>query len=202
MGQKADEGGTGRQRRIYTKGGDDGSTGLLYGGRTRKDDPRIEACGAIDEAVAAIGLARALRPSAEGLTDLLLGIQRQLFAAGAELATSRENLWKLVPKVTKVTDEMVNGLEREIDRMVEISPLPDYFVVPGETPAGAALDAARTLVRKAERRATTLAGEAALADNCVLRYLNRLSDLLFVAARLEEKSRGVAAPASRTSLEN
>lgn len=166
-----------------------------------KDHPRIEACGAIDEAVAALGLARAFVPVAEGLSSLLLDLQRQLFVAGAELATSRDNAAKLRPEVSKVTEEMVVGLEREIDRIVELAPLPDYFVVPGEADTSAALDSARVLVRKAERRTASVASEGGLADDCILRFLNRLSDLLFVAARLEESARGISSPASRVTEE-
>lgn len=187
--------------RIYTRGGDDGSTGLLYGGRVPKAHPRIDACGAVDEAVAALGMARAFKPAAEGLPALLLQIQRDLFVLGAELATSSENVAKLKPGVSKVSDEMVTALESHIDRMVQISPLPDYFVVPGETKAGAALDSARALVRRAERKTCALEA-GSLSDDCGLRYLNRLSDLLFVAARLEEAARQVSAPPSRPSPKN
>lgn len=183
--------------RIYTRGGDDGSTGLLYGGRVSKDDPRMEACGAIDEAVAALGVARALNPASEGLSSLLLTIQRHLFAAGAELAAPPESRARLQPGISRISDDMVRFLEAEIDRMVGLCPLPDYFVVPGENQAAAALDTARALIRRTERRAVTVAMKGFLGDDCLLRYLNRLSDLLFVAARLEEDSSGDSAPPSR-----
>lgn len=187
--------------RIYTRRGDDGSTGLLFGGRVPKGHPRIEACGAIDEAVAALGMARACEPAADGLAGLLLEIQRQLFVVGAEVAAAEGSVGKLKPGVSRVTDQMVRGLEGQIDRMVRICPLPDYFVLPGETPAAAALDMARVLVRRAERRVVAVVAESDLADSRTVRYLNRLSDLLFVGARLEEFARGSAAPPSRPIAE-
>lgn len=183
--------------KIYTKKGDDGTTGLLYGGRVSKNDLRTEAYGATDEAVAAIGLARSLSPSPAELGALLLELQRQLFVVGAELATAPENARKLKPGVSKVTEDMVAALEAEIDRITSIAPLPNYFIVPGSTTVSAALDLARSVVRRAERAVVSLAGERMLGDDVVLRYLNRLSDLLFAAARWEENSRGVQAPASR-----
>lgn len=183
--------------KIYTKTGDDGTTGLLYGGRVPKDDARTTAYGGTDEAVALIGLARSLQPAAEGLESLLLDIQRQLFVVGAELATAPENAGKLKPAVSKVTEEMVAALEDEIDRMTGIAPLPDYFIVPGATAVGAALDVARAVVRRAERSVVTMQREGRLTEDVVLRYLNRLSDLLFVAARFEEHAAGVEAPPSR-----
>lgn len=183
--------------KIYTRKGDDGTTGLLYGGRVPKDNARTEATGGIDEAVAAIGLARSLGPSAEGLESLLVSVQRQLFVAGAEIATSPENSPKLEAGVSKVTQEMVDALETEIDRISSIAPLPDYFIVPGSTSVSAALDLARSVVRRAERSVVTMARDQMLGDDVVLRFLNRLSDLLFSAARFEEQARGVNAPPSR-----
>lgn len=184
--------------KIYTKTGDDGSTGLLYGGRVAKDDLRTEAYGtAADEAVAAIGLARAAEPAAEGLDELLLDIQRQLFILGAELATAPANAGKLKPGESKMTEEMVTSLEKEIDRMTELVPLPNYFIVPGSTPVSAALDLARAIVRRGERLIVSLQDAGELPDDVVVRYVNRLSDFLFVAARFEEHARGIQAPASR-----
>lgn len=182
--------------KIYTKTGDDGTTGLLYGGRVTKDDPRTEAYGSIDEAVAVIGLGRSLGPSSEGLDSLLLDLQRQLFVLNAELATAPENSAKLRPGSSKVTEQMVEALEHEIDRMTALAPLPNYFIVPGANPVSAALDLARAVVRRAERSVVTLERAGQLPDKVVLRYVNRLSDLLFAAARYEEHARGVEAPAS------
>lgn len=183
--------------KIYTKSGDDGTTGLLYGGRVDKDDPRTEAYGASDEAVAALGLARALGPVADGLSELLLDLQRQLFVLNAELATAPENAAKLEPGVSKVTEDMVVALEGHIDRLTKAAPLPRYFIVPGGTPVSAALDVARAVVRRAERAVVGVSKTGGVPDDVVLRYLNRLSDLLFVAARYEEKAQGIEAPPSR-----
>ncbi|MGH2733858.1 MAG: cob(I)yrinic acid a,c-diamide adenosyltransferase [Actinomycetota bacterium] len=183
--------------RIYTKRGDDGTTGLLYGGRVRKDHPLPDAYGDADEAVAAIGLARSLGPRSEGLDTLLLDLQRQLFVLGAELATLPENASKLKAGISKVTGEMVKNLEESIDRLTEQAPLPEFFVVPGASAVSAALDLARCVVRRCERSMVTLAGQGLLADPVVLSYVNRLSDLLFVAARYEEHARGINAPPSR-----
>ena len=115
---------------------------------------------------------------------------------GAELATANENAAKLRPGISKVTEEMVLALEAAIDRLTAVAPLPDYFVVPGGCPPSAALDLARSVVRRSERSAVAMQREGLLPDPVVLRYLNRLSDLLFVAARYEEKARGLQAPPS------
>jgi cob(I)alamin adenosyltransferase len=182
--------------KIYTRTGDDGTTGLLYGGRVPKDHLRTETYGGVDEAVAVIGLARSLGPAAEGLAALLLDLQRELFVVGAELATATENAGKLRPGISKVTEDMVARLEETIDRLTSVAPLPGYFVVPGACPVSAALDLARSVVRRSERSAVALQREGLLPDPVTLRYLNRLSDLLFVAARYEEDSRGLQAPPS------
>ncbi|HVE76236.1 MAG TPA: cob(I)yrinic acid a,c-diamide adenosyltransferase [Actinomycetota bacterium] len=183
--------------KIYTKTGDDGSTGLLYGGRIDKDDLRTQAYGTTDEAVAVLGLARALGPAAKSLGPLLLTVQRDLFVLGAELATAAENASKLTAGVSKVTEDMIARLETEIDRMTDEAPLPDHFIVPGETAVGATIDVARSVVRRAERLVVTLVKSSALSDDLCLRYLNRLSDFLFTAARFEETAAGTVAPASR-----
>jgi cob(I)alamin adenosyltransferase len=168
--------------RIYTRSGDDGTTGLLYGGRVSKADPAAEAYGTTDEAVAAIGLARALSDQPE-LQTILLGVQRDLFVVGADLATNPSQRAKLRPGVSIVTPQMVEALERHIDELVVEHPLPEEFVVPGAAPVSAALDVARTVVRRAERRAVELQGSGADVNPEALRYLNRLSDFLFVLAR-------------------
>ncbi|HEX9123308.1 MAG TPA: cob(I)yrinic acid a,c-diamide adenosyltransferase [Actinomycetota bacterium] len=168
--------------RIYTKTGDDGTTGLLYGGRISKANPAAEAYGTTDEAVAALGVARALAQDAE-LREELLGLQRSLFVVGADLATNPKERSKLEPGVSLATAEMVNRLERRIDQVVAEHPLPNAFVVPGANPVSAALDVARSIVRRAERRVVELHDAGAEVNTEVLRYMNRLSDLLFVMAR-------------------
>lgn len=173
--------------KIYTKTGDAGETGLLYGGRAPKDDLRFEAVGALDEAVAALGLARAALAPGE-LRDLILRLQRELFAVGAQCATAPEHLDRLdVAKGTKVDDAMVAALESLIDEYVGKTEMPAEFIIPGESPASAGLDLARSVTRRAERRVVALGRADALAgDTAPQRYLNRLADLLFVLARHDE----------------
>ncbi|MDQ1394847.1 MAG: cob(I)alamin adenosyltransferase [Acidimicrobiaceae bacterium] len=170
--------------KIYTKKGDDGTTGLLYGGRVRKDAPAIEANGAVDEAQAALGVARAAAERGSELDDLLVGLERDLWVLMAELATSSENRRKLTAGVSLVTAEMVGALEGHIDRLNERFEMPAEFVVPGQHPLAALLDVARTVVRRAERMA--LRADAAAAVSQVVPYLNRLSDLLWTMARWQE----------------
>jgi cob(I)alamin adenosyltransferase len=173
--------------RIYTKKGDTGTTGLLFGGdRVSKADLRTDAYGTTDEAVSALGLARAALarvPAAKELSGLILRLQRELFVVGAELATHVEKRPKLTDGVSRVTAEMVTWLEGEIDAIEAGHPMPKEFVIPGESLAGAAIDLARTTVRRAERRAVALSNDGGLPDSQVVPYLNRLADLLFVAAR-------------------
>jgi cob(I)alamin adenosyltransferase len=168
--------------RIYTKTGDDGTTGLLYGGRVPKDDPATEAYGTVDEAVAALGVARAAAGDPD-LRDRILRLQRDLFVAGADLATNPEERHKLKADVSLVTPAMVEALENDIDATVEAHPLPNAFVVPGANPVSAAIDVARTLVRRAERRVVEMERAGRKVNPDARRYLNRLSDMLFVMAR-------------------
>jgi cob(I)alamin adenosyltransferase len=179
--------------RIYTKTGDDGSTGLLFGGRIRKDDLVAEAYGTVDEVVAGRGLARALTPNASMVTELLM-LQRELFVVGADLATNPAERQKLEDGVSLVTAAMTERLETRIDDLVLERPLPQVFVVPGAGPASAAIDVARTIARRAERRVVTLVEAGRDVNPELQRYLNRLSDLLFVLARWEA---GESEPASR-----
>jgi cob(I)alamin adenosyltransferase len=179
--------------RIYTRQGDDGTTGLLYGGRVSKADPVTEACGTVDEAVAILGLARAhtREPAA---AEELLALQRELFVVGADLATNPAERGKLEPGVSLVTEEMTARLEGRIDELVRAHPLPNAFIVPGANPVSACLDVARSVVRRAERRVVEIRESGAEVNDAVLRYLNRLSDLLFVLARV---AAGETEPASR-----
>ncbi|NQV06512.1 cob(I)yrinic acid a,c-diamide adenosyltransferase [bacterium] len=170
--------------KIYTKTGDDGTTGLFYGGRVRKDDTGPEAYGAVDEAVSAIGVARAAAGD-DPIADLLLDVQRDLFVVAAELATDPSNHHKLQPGVSKSTPEMVSGLESAIDQITDGSGLPTEFVVPGGSSVAAAIDLARTIVRRAERRTVTHLAVTAM-DGSAVEYLNRLADYLYVLARSAE----------------
>jgi cob(I)alamin adenosyltransferase len=168
--------------RIYTRTGDDGTTGLLYGGRVRKDHPAPIAYGVVDEAQSALGLARAEAERGGELDVLLVRIERDLYVCGAELATLPENRHKLTAGSTLVTEEMVVALESDIDSLRARFPMPSDFVIPGGTRTGAALDLARAIVRRAERYSLDVAGEG----SHVLAYLNRLSDLLWAMARWQE----------------
>ncbi len=168
--------------RIYTKTGDEGTTGLLYGGRVRKDSWRIELNGAVDEAQAAIGLARAEADPGSELDERLTALARDLYVLMAEVATASENRAKLTAGSTLVTPDMVAALESGIDDLLERFELPSDFTVPGENRVAGALDFARTVVRRAERIAVGEPEEGSL----VMAYLNRLSDLLWAMARWQE----------------
>jgi cob(I)alamin adenosyltransferase len=149
-----------------------------------KADAATEAYGTVDEAVAALGVARAACGDGDATTAAaILRLQRDLFVVGADLATNPFERERLQPGVSLVTVSMVDGLEREIDRLVEAKPLPNAFVVPGANALSAALDVARSVVRRAERRVVELESADRDVNPEVRRYLNRLSDLLFVVAR-------------------
>ena len=170
---------------IVTRHGDGGETSLLYGGRVPKDDLHTEAYGALDEATSALGLARALCEDGARAARLL-DLQRQLFTVGAELATSAEDRPKLEKHFATVGVEMVDALGAEVTRLEAAVPLPKGFVIPGGNPVAAAIDLARTFVRRAERRAVSLQRAGGIDNPEVLRYLNRCSDLLFMLAREAE----------------
>src|SRR5919106_3055223 len=140
--------------RIYTKTGDDGTTGLLYGGRISKNDAAADAYGTTDEAVAALGVARA--SVEDGLAAEILALQRELFVVGADLATNPAERGKLEAGISLVVPEMTERLERRIDKLVAERALPNAFVVPGANAGSAALDVARSVVRRAERSVVAL----------------------------------------------
>jgi len=164
--------------KIYTRTGDTGETSLFDGTRARKDDPRVDAYGEVDELNAWLGLVRASSPGAPVDAEVA-AIQRDLFALGAQLADPAD---KLAARVTKaiVSDAEVARLEQTIDRLDAALPPLRRFVLAGGTPAGAALHVARTVCRRAERRIVALDPPV---DPVLVRYINRLSDLLFVLAR-------------------
>jgi cob(I)alamin adenosyltransferase len=175
--------------KIYTKKGDDGTTSLWYGGRVPKTNARTEAYGSIDEANSALGVARALC-KADNKADLhstILSLQQDLFVAGAELATSPEAADRLQDGISRITDGMVEALEVDIDRYMSQVDLPPHFVIPGGTELSAALDVARTAIRRAERRVVELRDSEGLASDAVLPYLNRASDLAFALARFADE---------------
>ncbi len=175
--------------KTFNKRGDQGETSLLYGGRVPKSDPRCEAYGTIDEAVSALGLARATSGN-QRTRDIVHRIQDELFIVGAELATAGEDYDKLAARNVVVTDEMVDRLERVIDELEAEVPMPKEFIIPGACPGSAALDLARTIIRRAERRANELRDNRLLVNERVLHYLNRLADLVFTLARYEEGHQG------------
>ena len=172
--------------KIYTRSGDDGTTGLFYGGRVSKDSAAPWAYGTVDEAQAVLGLARALVVRGSELDQILVQLCRDLYVAMAELATAPENHHKLAPGTTAVTTEMVERLEALIDEVSERFAPPTEFVIPGQTQLSAQLDVARTVVRRAERLAIRAAGSGGL----VVTYLNRLSDLCWTLARWVEADEG------------
>ena len=194
---------------VATGKGDDGTTGLLYGGeRIPKDDLRTEAYGTIDEAVAALGIARAqlglkqslgsLPASFGSLPELILRFQRELFVAAAELATNPDAWDRLEDGRTRVSAEMVDGVEAVLEETEAFIEMPREFVVPGETPTSAALELARTTLRRAERRAVTLDRQGLIPGPHLLPYLNRLADLVWVLARAAEQAESRSATPSRT----
>ena len=173
--------------KIYTRKGDDGTTGLWYGGRVSKASPRPEAYGSIDEAASALGLARAAAEPASELYEDILRFQNELFVAGAELATAPSAADRLQDGVSRVTEAMVAELEGDIDRYMERVDLPPKFVIPGGNELSARLDVARADIRRAERRVSALHDDGELADDTVLRYLNRLADAVFALARFADR---------------
>ncbi len=174
--------------KIYTRRGDDGTTGLFFGGRVPKDATGPTAYGDVDEAVACLGLARAETDPDAPLHDQLLHLQRSLFVVAAELATAPENHTKLTDGESRVTASMVKHLESAIDEVVAEVGMPTEFLVPGSNRLGAALDVARATVRRAERNAVTHARGGGYDDSLVVPYLNRLADYLFMLARAAEES--------------
>jgi cob(I)alamin adenosyltransferase len=165
--------------KIYTRAGDDGTTGLYFGGRVAKSAEPIEVNGAVDEAQAALGWARSMTGPGSPFDELLVGVERDLWVLMAEVATAPENRHKLRPGETLVTDAMVAHLEASIDQLSAQIEMPREFVVPGQSSLSAALDVARTVVRRAERAAVAYPLEGSL----VVAYLNRLSDLAWTMAR-------------------
>ncbi len=183
---------------VATGRGDDGTTGLLFGGRVQKDDARTEAYGTTDEAVAAMGLARAeigelaragaLPPELDALAELLLRLQRGLFVVGAELAANPDAWERLQDGTTRVDEAMLTDLETELAAYEARIQMPREFVVPGASRLSAALELTRTILRRAERRAVSLQREGHVAGTWLVPYLNRQADLVWVLARAAEQA--------------
>jgi cob(I)alamin adenosyltransferase len=184
---------------VATGKGDDGTTGLLYGGRIAKDDPRTEAYGTVDEAVAALGLARAELTEAglDELAESVLRWQRELFVVGADLATAPDKRGRLEDGVTRVSETMLDGVEVELALWEAAIEMPREFIVPGETPASAALEMARVILRRAERRVIAADHANPLGSDWVVPYVNRLADLLWVLARAAEQAAGAPVTTAR-----
>src|SRR6202162_2528884 len=174
--------------------GDDGSTGLLGGGRASQDDPRIEAYGAGDEAPSAVGRAKALSPH-EHVSSICEEVQRGLYALGAELATNPGS----GTSFAHTTEDAVERLDALITELEQAVTLPAGFILPGATPASEARNLARGIPRRAERRCVTLERAGGLTNQQVRRWLNRLSLLLFVLGRYEESLAGRAASPAKST---
>ena len=172
--------------RTFNKKGDRGETSLLYGVRVAKSDARCEAYGTIDEAVSALGLAKNFcQPE---VRDILSNLQQNLFIVGAELATPSGRYSELAAKGKVVKSEMVQQLEDLIDDFEARVDMPREFIIPGACVSSATLDMVRTVVRRAERRIVALKEAEQLMNEEVLKYVNRLADLLFTLARYQEKN--------------
>lgn len=171
--------------KLYTRQGDDGLTGRLGSGRLPKNHPVIEALGALDEATAALGLARV---SSQDLRtrEMILTVQRDLYRLMTEVSASEE----VSDRFQKLDAAQVTWLEAQIDELSRTVELPGEFIVPGDSPAGALLAFTRAVVRKAERRVVDLFQEGELSNPAILQYLNRLSSLLFVLELIENKAAG------------
>ena len=163
-----------RLSKIYTRTGDDGTTGLGDGSRVAKDSTRVEAYGTVDEANSAIGVVLAVETVPEAIHECLTNVQHDLFELGGELC---------IPGHSAVSQEYIDRLEADLDGFNEDLPMLKEFILPGGGPGAAACHLARTIVRRAERRVGTLAGVEDVRPE-VGKYLNRLSDLLFVVARV------------------
>ena len=174
------------RKRLYTKFGDQGTTSLLYGGRVSKNDPHTEAYGITDEAVSAMGLARALSEDSR-VKDALRDLQRELFTVAAELATEPDKYDLFQQHFEPVTEDMVTSLESMIDSLEDDVEMPKVFILPGGSPASAAIDLARCIIRTSERRVVALKEAGRLTNELLITYLNRLGDLLFVLARYQDR---------------
>jgi cob(I)alamin adenosyltransferase len=178
---------------FYTRKGDQGYTDLL-GGRVPKYDPQPEAVGTLDEATASIGLARAVA-SSERTKSILMDVQRDLYLMMAELAFTSD----MTQTRYHITQEHLDRIEQQTDRLSAEVDLPPHFILPGDTVPGAALDVARTVVRRAERLVVKLYHDEILENELVPAYLNRLSSLMFILGRFEDHEAGVTPTRAKSS---
>ncbi len=174
--------------KVTTGTGDTGYTGLLGEQRVPKYDPRPDTFGTVDEATSALGLARATTRDPR-VKEIIYPIQQELYLLMGELATPPQNYEKMG---LRVTPEHVQRLEQIEDALKQEVEIPNKFIIPGDTPDGAALDLARTIIRRAERMAVKLLHDGVIENSEVVRYLNRLSDLVFILARYVEVKSSVA----------
>ena len=186
-------------KKVYTRKGDDGTTQLLFAGKDRvaKSSARVSAYGDVDEAVAALGVARAqaVTDGQDDVAEIVLQLQRELFVLGAELATGPEHVDRLTAGVSLVTSEMASALESKIDELGAAFEQPKDFIVPGNTRIGATLDLAGRVVRRAERTIDELARAESVRDEARA-YINRLADLVWVLARYAEREHRQPRPRS------
>ena len=175
--------------RFYTRTGDDGFTGLLGEGRVPKYHPRLEAVGTVDEATAALGIARA-SCQASSTEPLLLAVQRDLYNIMAEISATHDT----AAHFRVIDGQRVAWLEEQTDTLSAGIEIPNDFILPGDSPAGAAIDLARTIVRRAERQVTQLLHSGDIDNPELLRYLNRLSSLCFVLELFENQAWGKSTP--------
>lgn len=173
--------------KIYTKQGDEGQTGLLYGGRISKSDLRTEAYGTTDEAISCLGLARSLSKES-ALKSITKRIQKEMFTVGAELATKRSEYPYLLKHFNVVTEKMTLRVEADIDSLEKQITLPRSFIIPGASKASSAFDIARSTIRRAERRVVEMNTQNLIENQELLKYLNRVSDLVFIMARYEDRN--------------
>ena len=175
-----------KKQSISTKLGDTGKTNLLYGGRVRKSTVRVEAYGCGDEAISALGFARALSKN-KWIKEKIFNIQKEMFIVNTELASDPKHLVTLKKHFPVVTREMTKNIETLLDQLESKLTLPKSFVIPGGSPASAALDLARTAIRKTERRFVELTNDENCKGSEIGPYLNRLSDYVFMLARYEDR---------------
>lgn len=182
---------------FFTRTGDDGYTSLLGEGRVPKYHPRPETVGTIDEATAALGVARAVCQASQS-ASLILAIQRDLYQVMAEISATTEN----AVRFRTIGEEKVTWLEDQIDGLSSTVEIPKEFIIPGDSSAGAALSLARAIVRRAERQVASLLHNQFIENHYLLQYLNRLSSMCFVLELLENQASGHHTPTLAKEIKN